>query len=173
MASWMFWTLFGLIGYSMISLTLLLVNRKALLFNFELWRGRKFLVLWKKGQIVTDYKWLKQEPQLGIKKGENTYAIDDTKGIRFRRSPIHVFSEDNIIEYDFENPPKKIDPGVYQKMIRRALASGVNEEYKQWIIIGMIILGVVAICAVLSLYFGYKNFELIRDYLVTGGVIKL
>jgi len=178
MASWIFWTMYGLIGYTMISLTFIIVTRSAWMFAFEMWRGRKMLVFFKRGNVITDYRLLKEEPVLGLKKGEKTYSVDERKGIRFKRLPVHIFDENNIAELDFSDktniyPPYKFDPAVYQKAIKRALASGVNDSPLQvWIIAGVIVL-VLLILAVFSGYIDYQTYVMIRDQVLKGVSMKI
>lgn len=178
MVSWVFWTMYGLIGYTMVTTTMLFGFRRAIRFSFELWRGRKSLVFFKRGNIITDYKVIKKEPSLGLGDGDKTYKIDERKGLRFKRLSVHVFEEDNIAELDFADkklmyPPFQFDPVVFQKAIQRALASGVNDEDQTWKKIAIIALIIIAVATIGSLYFGYQNYELVRDYLTQSGVLKL
>lgn len=178
MVSWQFWTIFGLTGYTLISATVLLVHNDIIRYKWNLWLGGKDLVIWKKGNHIKRFQFIKNEPTFGIKWKDRTYTTDEKKGLRMRRTNVHVFEVDNIAELDFSDKngtyaPHKFDPVVYQKAIRRALASGVNEAWKQWLIIGIIIMIVISVGAIASAYFGYQNFELMRDYLVDKGVMKL
>lgn len=175
MASWVFWYVYGTVAYIVLSLVFLFMNKFAIKLNFELWRGKKFIVVWKRGNVVTDWQILSQEPQLGIKRNDKTYKIDERKGIQFRRLPIHVFDEDNIAELDFSDknniyPPHKFDPAVFCKCILRALASGVNDhDWKTWVIIGIILMVIISGCAIAGAYFGYT----ILEQLSTQGIIQV
>lgn len=175
MASWIFWYVYGTVAYTLVSLLFIWINWFPIKLHYELWRGRKFIAIWKRGQIITDWKILLNENKFGIKKKDRTYKIDDRKGLRFKRLPVHIFDVDNIAELDFADkknvyPPEIFDPVVYQKAIQRALASGVNDNpYMQYIIIGLLIFGVVAIASLASAYFGYHVYSSMLD----SGVINL
>lgn len=178
MVMWTFWTIFILSAYAMLSLTFLFINMPAIKFYFELWRGRKFLAIWKRGNVVIEHKLLKSQGVYGLKRGEETFAVDDKKALRLKRLPIHLFDVDNVAEVDFTEkaniyPPHKLDPVVYQKAIRRALASGVNDEDNKWMILAIIGGAIVILASLAGAYFGYQNYELIRDYLVNQAIIKI
>lgn len=179
MASWIFWYVYVTIAYTLISVLFIWINRFPIKLHYELWRGRKMINIWKRGQVIVDYDIVLDEGKLGIEKDSKTYKVDDKKGLRFKRLPIHIFDLDNIVELDFADTknvysPLKIDPVVYQKAILRALASGVNDSpYKNYIIIGLIILVVIGIGSLIASYLGYQNYVLLHDYLLKTGIITV
>lgn len=175
MASWIFWYMYATIAYIVLSGIFIFINWFPIKIHYELWRGRKMINIWKRGNVIIDWEIVLQEGKFGIKKGDKTFKIDDRKGLRFKRLPVHIFDVDNIAELDFSDkaniyPPEKFDPVVYQKAIMRALASGVNDNpWMSYVIIGLLIMGVIAICAVASAYFGYN----IYSHLLDQGIIKV
>lgn len=179
MAGWIFWYVYGTVAYTLISLIFIWINWFPIKIHYELWRGRKMINIWKRGNVIVDWDLIINEDKFGIKKKDKTYKINERSGLRFKRLPIHVFDTDNIAELDFSDksllyPPAKFDPVVYQKAIMRALASGVNDNpFLPYIIAGLLLVGVIGICALASVYFGYENYILINDFLVKSGIIKL
>lgn len=179
MTSWIFWYVYGTVAYTILSGLFIFINWFPIKIHYELWRGRKFIAIWKRGRIITDWRILLNEPKLGLKRDTRTYKIDDRKGLRFKRLPVHIFDEDNIAELDFSDkeklyPPNQFDPEVYTSTIRRALASGVNDfDWKPYIYLGLVILLGIGICALCAVYFGYNNYTMLHDYLIKTGVIKV
>jgi len=179
MANWIFWFVYISIAYFIVSLIFIWINWFPIKIHYELWRGRKMINIWKRGNVIVDWKLTLEEGTFGTEKNDKTYKVDERKGLRFKRLPIHVFDIDNIAELDFSDksaiyPPFKFDPVVYQKAIKRALASGVNDNpYIQYIIIGLIIVAVIGICAGIGAYLGYENYVLLHDYLSKSGIIKV
>lgn len=179
MANWVFWYVYITVAYIMISSIFIWINWFAIKVHYELWRGRKFICIWKRGQVITDWDIKLREDKYGIKKGDKTFKLDDRKGLRFKRLPVHIFDEDNIAELDFSDknniyPPESFDPVVFQKVVLRALASGVNDNpYLQWIIIGLVGMLIMAVLAGAGAYLGYQNYVLLHDFLVNSGILKL
>ena len=177
MVMWKFWLAFISVAVNLLSLCFIWVNWVAIRFYFELWRGRKKIFLFKIGNVITDIKLLSKEPEYGVELGQKTYTADEKKGLRLKRMPVHVFEESNTIELDFSDKkglyaPEKLDPAVYQKLILRAKAAGVNDDKGNTILYILIATIAAAILSGLALYFGYSNYEMIRDQVV-GAIIKV